>query len=603
VSSFPTGNDSEKLRVYLYLRPNHHVVLVDNLKRFFVVEKRRICFDCKAVMACRNQIYIHKCQKKEHCKNCNFPFSTTNTILNKDEGILFCDLKITASLSEKICQNCNIKFQSETCFKNHEAACKSFKSRFKCAKCNLRYVPLTKARKEQFETVHTCGKIYKRCTCCFELQVDDYHICKLKNVEIHGTWPNMGFINMKFKDNSVANCKLCYNVKVNFMNEHNLTFKELFVHKSFADLHCDKHKNISVEADANLISLCLENERFKFSNNIFCDDDMKINDVSPTELTYKYCENPKEKSNKVFKEVKSAKSMSRTFYNLLKQNHDLPKKSAINKLMLALCEKSLLNYTFVVENNQICLMILKEFLKLQVIPNVIQRGPQIVVIEIIGLHIKFLSRHSYLSGSLFEIGRQYNIKFDKQFFPDSWNQPKYFNYKGERPPFEDYLTFKDSKEDISDKKTFYHKLPMHWCFKTQIVDVFVHETNIFIDACLKFLTEAFKLQKTLCLLTEKEKNAIHPFGSKIVSLSGFSYTVFRFYYMNNYEMYSVMSPFVNGRTQTSRGEYEYISYLNFTEYPKFIQGAFNCAEGQKNFGKFSVDGYCAETKTVYQYKG
>ena len=49
-------------------------------------------------------------------------------------------------------------------------------------------------------------------------------------------------------------------------------------------------------------------------------------------------------------------------------------------------------------------------------------------------------------------------------------------------------------------------------------------------------------------------------------------------------------------------EFEYISWLNF-HHGGFIQGAFNCPEGQKYFGKYSVDGYNAVTKTVYQFRG
>jgi hypothetical protein len=96
----------------------------------------------------------------------------------------------------------------------------------------------------------------------------------------------------------------------------------------------------------------------------------------------------------------------------------------------------------------------------------------------------------------------------------------------------------------------------------------------------------------LATVTGKQPNAVHPFNGHIVSLSGFPYALFHFYYYNDLNAFTVMNPdMLSGQTQTLRPEFEYILWLNF-HHGRFIQGAFNCP-----------DGYNAVTKTVYQFRG
>jgi len=64
-----------------------------------------------------------------------------------------------------------------------------------------------------------------------------------------------------------------------------------------------------------------------------------------------------------------------------------------------------------------------------------------------------------------------------------------------------------------------------------------------------------------------------------------------------------MHPFSGNVTQTSQGEYEWTSWLNWKNYELNLETAFNSFDGQKRFGKHAVDGYDAKTKTVYQFKG
>ena len=215
--------------------------------------------------------------------------------------------------------------------------------------------------------------------------------------------------------------------------------------------------------------------------------------------------------------------------------------------------------------------------------------------------MKFILRNSYLKGTTSELGSQYGIDFEKSFFPDFLNVPKNYNFIGNKPDLSTFIKFSNSSKQVDEVNLFYEHMPNEWNFNEELLKNFLIESLVSAKAILMFLREAFHLQSTIASLTNKPINAIHPFGGRLVSLPGFAFAIFHFYYYNDVNAFSVMNPDANGRTQTSRGEYEYISWLNF-KGSDFIQGNFS-AEGPKHFGKFYVDGYNQRTKTVYQYKG
>jgi len=602
--SSPEQNDLNRHRVYLFQKTSTHVVIVNNLKQFFVNNKRKICFDCGKFNQFMFQTNSHRCYSRINCDLCLGCFQTKDTVKVDSEIIYFCDSKLQPDLAVS-CFKCRFTFKSMQCFTNHQKGCKQNRLRVKCSNCDVYYLTQSHTNYKKSKEEHLCNVWPKRCLNCKEINSDKFHICKIKVKQFHSIWPNLGFINMKFKENSFGNCQKCYLLRKTFMEENKLSFKELFAHKQFETLICDNHKNMSINDDMpNLISLVIEEKnRFNFQKRIFVDNKELLMFAEENNLNLPYCNNPLEMTPEVFNEKKSIKTMSKTFYDYLTKI--TVKNLALDQFFLFLCnqENALSNYTYIVENNNIMLTILRYFLKLQVTPYIIQQESTINFLEISGLRIKFLLRPAYLKGSAFEVGLQYGIDFEKMYFPDSLNQPKHYNYVGKKPDFQSFLLFTDTKEEIGDKKLFYEKLSSEWNLNQQIMNCFQNESLISVKATLRFLYEAFKLQTTLAAVTGKPANAIHPFNGWIMSLSGFSFSLFHFYYYNDIDAFSVVNPdILSGRTQTSRPEFEYISWLNFYNN-SFVQGAFNCPEGQRYFGKYSVDGYDAKTKTVYQFRG
>ena len=604
--SFPEKNDLNRHRVYLFENKPNHVVLIKNLTRFVNFHKRNICFDCGNFYSNFFKRNVHRCHGRVNCDKCLSCFETKETIKVPNEPTFFCDSKLKAETKDRLCLKCNFSFKTDLCFELHEHACQQNRLRVKCNNCDVYFLNHSPKALEEFKSKHICGVWLTRCQFCLEEHnKEDYHLCKIRTEVYHHIWPNLGFINMQFTQNSYGNCQSCFLIRDKYRREHNLSFQELFVCKEFETLICDQHQSISFKNDLpNLVSLFCEETRFVFKQHFFVDNSNFLTYAKEEIFNWPYCDNPPEMTPEVFQEKRCVKTMTKKFYEYLEKVS--VKNLALDNFFKYLFnrENCLSNYTFIVETNMSMFAILRYILSLQVTPQVIQTESTINLIEVSSLRLRFLLRTAYLKGTSFEIGQQYSVDFKKTFFPASWNNCKNYNYVGRKPSFCDYQLFNDSIEDVKEQQLFYAELSNdNWNFNEQIMTHFQNETLVAVTAVLKFLQEAFRLQTILSEVTGKDPSAIHPFNGRVTSLSGFSYAVFHFYYLNDVESYTVSNPDVAaGRTQTSRPEFEYIAWLNF-KTGNFIRGTFSSPTGQKFFGKHSVDGYDEKNKIVYQFRG
>ena len=279
------------------------------------------------------------------------------------------------------------------------------------------------------------------------------------------------------------------------------------------------------------------------------------------------------------------------------------KKTALDKFMLYLCALTFTNYTFIVSDNNDMLTILQAFLKLGLVPEIIQNGNVINYLEIPTLQIRFLIIGCYLKGSIYQMATQYNITHKKIYFPNSWNCVDKYNYDGLIPKLNDFFCYSDTKEERQFKISFYVSLTGSWNMSNSLIHSLQNDTFIFVESALSFVRQCFELQTLISQVTKQNNGEIHPFGWRISSLSSFTYSVYSLFYLNKLEMYSVMNPYTGGKSQTSQGEYEWLTWLNWKNYGWNIKTAFNSFEGQVTLGKRAVDGYSENQKTVYQFQG
>ena len=74
------------------------------------------------------------------------------------------------------------------------------------------------------------------------------------------------------------------------------------------------------------------------------------------------------------------------------------------------------------------MFLLKAFLDFGFLPELVRKGRQIFVLEVKQLGVRILSSTSYRSGNEYEIAQQFNVPFEKIFFPHSFVAKENFLY-------------------------------------------------------------------------------------------------------------------------------------------------------------------------------
>jgi hypothetical protein len=219
--------------------------------------------------------------------------------------------------------------------------------------------------------------------------------------------------------------------------------------------------------------------------------------------------------------------------------------------------------------------------------------------------MNFLNYSSYIKGNLRELSVQYRLPINLvHYFPQSWNNVKNYSYVGDKPELREFFNFSDTALDRENKKVFYDSLERkNWQMKEELLASVQCENLTLTKSLLHFLTQCFEVQALLAKKTGNISNAVHPFGSGVTSLTGFTHYMYRFYFASAYEMYTVMNPYSNGCTNTSEGEYEWTSWKAWKNPQEKIVNFYNSFDGQKSFGRKKMDAYSHVSKTAYFYHG
>jgi len=562
VMSYPSKNNWELPRIYLYLQSDNHIVFIDNLKAFFTLNRRFICLDCNRFYSFNWKRSTHRCTNQKHCFNCNGVIETSDkTVTVQNEIITFCDSKLENNQVPSFsCQKCNLSFSTLRCYTNHQKQCLLNQAGYRCTTC-LCYMQLNGKSIEDVKKAHDCNTRQKRCQFCFQMKEKD-HICKLKPQVLHKSWPNLCIVNMKFKYLGSSNCQNCYDIREKYVTTNNITFPQLFKLEIFSELICHNHKNISENPAPNVICCFVEQTtRHNFKEFIFCDDQLDASDsLSEETFAFAYSETARAMTKEAFKLKCSKQNVSAMFDAKLKS---LPRKTALLKFLIFICSGNFRNYVFVMNDGKAMLAVLEGLLKMDLVPSVVQRGHKIQNLELSSLQVSFVNILSYLDGSIYEMARQYAIEFEPTYFPDGWNQEQFYDYAGGKPLLSDFFHYLDSTTEKSYIQLSYESMPAHWKMRESLMADVKNQTLIFTKAVLSFMKQAFHLQQKCSEMTGKSTEAIHPFGWKVISLSGFTFAIAKYYFLDEHDLFSIMSPYSSGSTRTSQGEYEYMTYLNW----------------------------------------
>jgi len=601
LTMWPEDFDQSLPRVYLLAQSNallhDHVLVIQSLATFFAHKQRAICFFCQSFYYTgfgKANKAKHKCRSAQSCQRCFGIFEVANSYQSKSEPWVYCNTKMAETPVSIVCSQCGFDFKTALCFENHKRFCDKKCYFWQCPVCQ-KSVSMQGKDLKQIEESHHCSKNEKFCLICLKY-LPKNHICIVAKASKSLLWPNLAVLGMVFQDINGALCQVCYQLQLEYMKQHKLDYKQMLESKDIVNLSCDNHidKKCSLP---NIIKLCYESDRFQFRCQTFSDESFLLPILPLTEsINLSYCSQPLPRSN-----FSSRKRKQR-------DNSDHAKvkgpQSAANQLLNFFIEENLRNYTVLVQTNQEMLLLLEVFLENFWHPSVVQSGRVIKKISLSDMDLSFVLFENYCKGHLGNWLEQFEIKRPRFYFPSAFNDPKYHGQVITKPEFSHFQCFTDTAEDVKSKIEFYKTIS-----STIDVNLFLYQTlsenlKSFLMCVTKFIEMCFELQTILKDVTNgQESHPIHPLDPKIMSLSSFAMAVFKYFYLNHYDVKSVLNAYTGCPSKSSAPEYEYLVFLSYTKTEEAIQHAFNTTEGQQRFRHILVDGYSSVAKTVYQFHG
>jgi len=572
---YPTKYDDTLIPIYLY-QPNdepNHVVFIRHLMSYFKANVK-ICLGCKQIFSTYN--YRHLCPQKKSCFSCRRFFCSEATYLHEKLLFSFCDKNITKEIPI-LCPLCNVTCYSNHCFNGHKLLC-SGKGTFgyKCLKCNKFTYRHGNLNGIDIKKQHNCGQL-KQCNFCRQEQ-EENHLCKLKKELIINHWPKLAFINFE-------QC-------IERTNDNN------------------QDSDLKVESEPIVAIIFSENDELsglfsKYVFSYFYDEPLMT--VEKNVFLYK---SKNVLNSKITSKFKIPSKKSQDFIRNLDKLH---KKESIfyltDKILQEITTTKWQNTTFICQDqdSRTYMALLNAFIRNGFCPNVVKNGRHIILMEIRALGLRFLTSNSYFKGDEFEIGKQFNLDFSRTFFPKKFFESKNFSYQGQIPNILYFLSNLDSKSIVEEKKAFvanFKKQKYIWNFQKELLQFSELKIWLLMLSCLTFIDECISFETLVKTSLNLSNNVIlNPFSFPLCSLSGYSYKFFKYFYLNNYDIYVVKNEFGMNLKNVSKLEYEWSTYMDFKYKEKCFISAFNNEFGQKAFREAIPDLYSPITKQAYFFHG
>jgi hypothetical protein len=223
-------------------------------------------------------------------------------------------------------------------------------------------------------------------------------------------------------------------------------------------------------------------------------------------------------------------------------------------------------------------------------------------LEIKDAGIKFIRSNNYWPGNEDDLSKQFNIEHEKTFFPSFFNKETNFDYCGPIPSEKYFFEFTDSTKLRDEKLEFISKNKDRlWCFSEELLKSCDIKVLILLQATLKYLNDSFVFQKAIQL--SDDKKYIHPFASELCTIAGFVYKMFRFFYLNKFEIYSIKNEFGSNGKEVSLQEYEWACFQQHKFSNLKYRSSFSHPNGQKYFLESIPDLYSEISKEALFYCG
>ena len=175
--------------------------------------------------------------------------------------------------------------------------------------------------------------------------------------------------------------------------------------------------------------------------------------------------------------------------------------------------------------------LLRAFIRKGFCPTLIRNGRKIILMELKSLDIRFITSNSYFNCDEYSLASQYQIEFNKIFFPTKFCQIINFSYEGEVPHFKYFTSTLDDSKTFAAKQEFYLKLQSKkykWNFQKELKEVNEQKIWLLSLSCLKFIRDCFEFQEQLKLWNMSMAEFLHPFCFPLCSVGGFVYKLYKY---------------------------------------------------------------------------
>ena len=220
----------------------------------------------------------------------------------------------------------------------------------------------------------------------------------------------------------------------------------------------------------------------------------------------------------------------------------------------------------------------------------ILRGAKILSMTIPMFNIKFIDSLNFIPMSLAKFPKTFGQdELCKGHFPHLFNKEENWNYVGPIPCQNDYgVNFMKPEE----RKAF-----IAW-HKEQV------ESNYLFDfqkEIVKYCRSDVDIMRKCCLLFRemlRDETGIDPFG-KSLTIASYCHEVYR----TNFLKEDTIAIFTHDRQLKTKQSNMAVKWLSYVAEKEDIHIQHVRNGGEKRVGRYSLDGYCEETHTAYEFQG
>ena len=221
---------------------------------------------------------------------------------------------------------------------------------------------------------------------------------------------------------------------------------------------------------------------------------------------------------------------------------------------------------------------------------VILRGAKILLMTIPMFNIKFIDSLNFIPMSLAKFPKTFGkTEMCKGYFPHLFNKEENQNYVG-HIPCQAYYGAKFMKPEAREVFLAWHKEQVEsnyeFNFREEIVKYCRSDVDILRQCCMEF-------REML-----RDKTGIDPF-EKCLTIASYCHEVYRTKYLKK----DTIAVFQHGRQLKMKQSNMAVKWLSYEAERNDIHIQHVRNGGEKRVGEYSLDGYCEEYHTAYEFQG